>query len=130
MLWGWNFDSIVGLRFAFGMKTVMAFDRAWTDAALEAFVSALPRPAPMRLDFSFGLPCYSISPAGARKFKAGCFPIADFSRSFALLPQPVRNRSIDVAMTNLYPLTNAYAAFPPLVATRNDRATSTIQNGR
>lgn len=127
--WGFNFDSLVSLRL-FDMTTVMSFNHAQTALALAAFRQARPESFAYRLEMSFGLPCYSITPAGARKFLAGCFPVSDFSRPVPTLPQPVRNRGIDIAMSNLYPGMSAHVAFPPLVVTANDRSRSTIQDGR
>jgi GR25 family glycosyltransferase involved in LPS biosynthesis len=127
--WGFNFDSVLALRL-FDMSTVISFNHAHTALALAAFRDARPEPAPWRLEASFGLPCYSITPAGARKFLAGCFPLADFNRTIPSLPQKVRNRGIDIAMTAVYPGVSAFVAFPPLVVTANDRAKSTIQDGR
>jgi hypothetical protein len=112
------------------MSTVVAFNHAQTALALAAFGKARPEPAAWRLEFSFGLPCYSITPAGARKFLAGCFPVTDFTRALPTLPQPIRNRGIDSAMIRVYPGADAFVAFPPLVVTKNDRARSTTQDGR
>lgn len=53
----------------------------------------------------------------------------EFSRTFPLIPNPVRNFGIDAAMNQVYPLAGAHVCFPPLVMTPNDRANSTIQAG-
>jgi GR25 family glycosyltransferase involved in LPS biosynthesis len=129
VLWGWNFDSVLALRVLPGVPGVMAFDPSTVAKALAGFPFTTARPQAFRLDVAFGLPAYTISPNGAKKLLARCFPLADFTRTLPLAPQPVRNDGIDTAMTNLYPAADAYVCFPPLAMTPNDRAASTIQNG-
>jgi GR25 family glycosyltransferase involved in LPS biosynthesis len=129
VLWGFNFDSAISFWLPFGLRTVMGFDASQTRTAIERLRTDNGRPQLQRLEFSFGLPAYTISPAGARRFKAACFPLRGFSRTFPLLPNPVRNFGIDAAMNQVYPLASAHVCFPPLVITPNDRANSTIQAG-
>jgi glycosyl transferase, family 25 len=130
VLWGWNFDSVLALRLLPGVPAVMGFDQDSMRAAIKGFPFTGGMPLSFRLDCSFGLPAYTISPAGARKFKSRCFPLADFFRPMPAMPNPVRNLGIDVAMASIYPACDAYVSFPPLVLTPNDHTTSTIQNGQ
>ncbi len=130
VLWGWNFDSVMGLRVVPGMPAAMAFDQRAMLAALPGFRFTTTRPQAFRLDFAFGLPAYTISPGGAKKLTARCFPLTDFTTAVPILPQPVRNEGLDVALSRAYPLTDSYACFPPLALSPNDRAASTIQNGQ
>jgi glycosyl transferase family 25 len=130
VLWGWNFDSILQLRVLPGMPSAMAFDQQAMLAALPGFAFTTARPQAFRLDIAFGLPAYTISPGGAKKLTARCFPLTDFTRNVPLLPQPIRNEGVDVALSQAYPLTDSYACFPPLALSPNDRASSTIQNGQ
>jgi GR25 family glycosyltransferase involved in LPS biosynthesis len=125
VLWGYNFDSVLSFWLPFGLRTVLWFDNSQARTALARLGGDSGRPQLYRLEFSFGLPAYSISPAGARRFKAGCFPLRDFTRNYPLVPQPVRNFGIDVAMNQVHPLAGAHACFPPLAVTPNERATST-----
>ena len=127
MLWGFNFDSSLSFWLPFGLRTAMVFDATQTRTAVERLRNDKGLPQLQRLEFSFGLPAYTISPAGARRFKAACFPMRDFSRSFPLITSPVRNFGIDATMNQVYPLASAHVCFPPLVVTPNDRAASTIQ---
>ena len=69
-----------------------------------------------------------MSPAGARKFKAGCFPMRNASVFFPVLGSDVRNFGIDIATNRLYPDLNVLFSLPPLVATGNDHSHSTVQN--
>lgn len=129
VLWGWNFDSILQVRVLPGVPAVMGFDPEAMRKAINGFPFTTATPQAFRLDHAFGLPAYSISPAGAKKFKARCFPLADFTRALPLIPDPVRNRGIDVALNDIYAGADCHVSFPPLVATKNDQTTSTIQNG-
>ena len=129
VLWGWNFDSILALRLLPGLPAVMAFPQETLPTALAGFPFTTVRPNLFRLDVAFGLPAYTISPGGAKKMLSRCFPLSEFRRTLPLLPEPVTNRGIDSALTNLYAAADAYVCFPPLVATPNDKAASTIQNG-
>jgi GR25 family glycosyltransferase involved in LPS biosynthesis len=130
ILWGWNFDSSLSLHILPNVRTAMAFDHERLRAMLGGFAFTSAAPQPYRLEHAFGLPAYTISPSGAKKLKARCFPIADFTRSFTLIPEPVRNTGLDTALSNIYPGADCYVSLPPLVVTPNDRAVSTIQNGQ
>ena len=130
VLWGFNFDSVLSFWLPFGLRTVMAFDHTQTRTAIERLRTDHTQPQLHRLEFNFGIPAYTISPAGARRFKAGCFPMREFTRTFPMLPEPVRNFGIDAAMNQVYPLASAHVCFPPLVVTPNDRGASTIQTPR
>lgn len=125
VLWGYNFDSVLSFWLPFGLRTVLWFDNSQARTALARLGGDSGRPQLYRLEFSFGLPAYSISPAGARRFKAGCFPLRDFTRNYPLVPKPVRNFGIDVAMNQVHALAGAHVCFPPLAITPNERATST-----
>lgn len=127
VLWGFNFDSVLSFWLPFGLRTVMGFDHAQTRTAIERLRTDHGTPQLHRLEFSFGLPAYTISPGGARRFKAACFPMREFTRTYPMLPEPVRNFGVDAAMNQVYPLAGAHVCFPPLVMTPNDRAASTIQ---
>ena len=127
VLWGFNFDSALSLRLPFGLPAALTFSHAHARQAVQNFQSFTGAPAPCRLDYCFGIPAYSISPTGARRFLKELFPLRDYSRVYPLIPKPVRNEGIDIAMNQLYPGANAYVSFPPLVVTPNDRANSTVQ---
>jgi hypothetical protein len=129
VLWGWNFDSILGVRVLPGVPAVMGFDAESMRKAIRGFPFTTGLPQAFRLEHAFGLPAYTISPAGAKKFKARCFPLSEFSCTLPLITQPVINSGIDAALNNVYAGADCYASFPPLVATENDQANSTIQNG-
>ena len=127
VLWGFNFDSTLSLRLPFGQPAVIGFNHSHIRQAVQNFQSFTGASTPCRLDFCFGIPAYSISPAGAQRFLKELFPLRDYARAYPLIPKPVRNEGIDIAMNQLYPAMAAYVAFPPLAVTPNDRANSTVQ---
>jgi len=127
VLWGWNMDSILAMQGMPGMTAAMYFDTVHVLERVEEFQSFSGRPGLFRLDKCFGLPAYSISPAGAAKLKAQCFPLARYSVNFPLLGD-VTNYGIDVATARAYPAINAFVSFPPLAITRNDQTITTVQN--
>ena len=129
ILWGWNFDAALALDAMPGM-TPMALlcDQQQLRGALDQFQAITTPPQLFRLRSAFGLPCYSMSPAGARKFKAGCFPMRNAAVFFPVLGSDVRNFGIDIATNRLYPDLNVLFSLPPLVATGNDHSRSTVQN--
>ncbi len=124
---GFNFDAAIALRLPFGLPVVSSFSHNHIRQAVQNFQAQGGPPTVCRLDFSFGLPAYSISPAGARRFLKELFPLRDYHRNYPLIPRPVRNEGIDIAMNQVYPGAAAYVCFPPLVVTPNDRAHSTVQ---
>jgi len=127
VLWGFNFDSVLSLRLPFGLPAILSFSHNHVRQAVQNFQSFTGAPSPCRLEFCFGLPAYSISPAGARRFLKELFPLRDYTRVYPLISKPVRNEGIDIAMNQIYPGAGAFVALPPLVVTPNDRANSTVQ---
>ncbi len=127
VLWGFNFDAPLSLRLPFGLPGIFTASHNHIRQAVQNFQSFTGAPSPCRLEFSFGLPAYSISAGGARRFLKELFPLRDYSRVYPLIPKPVRNEGIDIAMNQVYPGAAAFIALPPLVVTPNDRANSTVQ---
>jgi GR25 family glycosyltransferase involved in LPS biosynthesis len=128
VLWGWNFDSLLSLRPLPGLFGTMGFDATRLLPDLAGFQAATNPPSAFRLAYGFGLPCYSVSPAGAAKLIAACFPLRDFGMHVPIAGN-IRNEGIDIATNRVYGALEAFASFPPLVVTPNDRTRSTIQNG-
>lgn len=128
VLWGWNFDApLVAELHPLLCPTVMSFDQASLRLNWAGYVRAAVMPTVLRLRSVFGIPCYSISPRGARKFLSRCFPLKSFDWTIPFLNRRVANYGIDVAMCPAYQDTASFACFPPLAVTENDQTTSTIQ---
>lgn len=130
VLWGWNFDSILSV-FPMGdvSPAVMVFDQNSLRQNIGAFRMLRNPVHSFPLDKCFGIPAYTISPAGAKKFRDLCFPMIDVKVFFPLLNREIGNTGVDLAMNNIYACTRSFAAFPPLVVTANDHTISTIQTG-
>lgn len=128
VLWGWNFDSILSLRPLPGLYGTMGFDASRMLADIAPFQASTAPVSAFRLAHAFGLPAYSVSPAGAAKLKQYCFPLVDFGMHVPVCGN-IRNEGIDIATNRIYGAMEALACFPPLAITPNDRARSTIQNG-
>ncbi len=128
VMWGWNFDSILSIRALPGVSpAVLLFSQDELRRSMDRFVSMTDPPHLWRLERCFGTPCYTISPQGARRLRELCFPLAPFSLYFPVLDRQLPNNGIDIAMNRIYAATRSHVAFPPLVATPNDRAASTVQ---
>lgn len=128
ILWGWNFDSILSLNSLAGVSSaVMLFDQDRLRENTDAFRHAEVAPTLLPLDKCFGIPAYSISPSGARKFRSECFPLVNFKLHFPLLNRELMNTGIDIAMNRIYSSSSSHVAFPPLVVTKNEHSISTIQ---
>jgi GR25 family glycosyltransferase involved in LPS biosynthesis len=128
VLWGWNFDAFLSLRPLPGLFGTMGFDATRLLPDTGAFQAATSPVHAFRLVYGFGLPAYTLSPAGAARLIAACFPLQDFGMHVPVAGN-IRNEGIDIATNRVYGAMEAFACFPPLVVTPNDRARSTIQNG-
>ena len=128
VLWGWNFDSILSIRAMPSISSsVMVFNQEELRKNIHNFKNQKNFTFPFRLDKCFGTPAYTISPKGANRFKSLCFPMRNFELFFPLLNRKLQNMGIDIAMNNIYSFTNSWVSFPPLVITKNENETSSIQ---
>ena len=128
VLWGWNFDSILSFNVMPGVSpAVTVFNQEQLRASIPSFKEIHTEPAAFKLDKLFGIPAYTISPKGAKKFKALCFPLKNFTLNAPLINGNIPNYGIDIAMCNIYQSTDSYVCFPPLVVTKNDHSISSIQ---
>jgi hypothetical protein len=71
---------------------------------------------------ALGLPCYSVSPKGARALRDFCLPLRPMQLRLPGENRFLRNIGIDCMMAALYPDLQAFASFPPLAVTRNEPA--------
>jgi GR25 family glycosyltransferase involved in LPS biosynthesis len=128
VLWGWNFDSILSITAMPDISpSVVLFNQDALRNNVGLFRDVKSQPYPFRLDKCFGIPAYTISPKGASVFKSMCFPMKNFELFFPVLNRKIPNTGIDVAMNKIYATANSYVSFPPLVVTKNEHASSTIQ---
>jgi tetratricopeptide (TPR) repeat protein len=77
---------------------------------------------------AFGMPCYTISPKGARAFKTRCFPlrpmVVHIPEGLRAPPHCEHFRTVgfDNTMNNAYRHLNSFVCFPPLVVAQSARA--------
>jgi GR25 family glycosyltransferase involved in LPS biosynthesis len=128
ILWGWNLDYVLSFSFMPGISPAVAyFDQDQMRKSIREFQAFDEKPNFLRLDKCWGIPAYTISPAGARKFKEQCVPLVSFDMFVPITKEKLTNTGIDSAMNRVYHGTNSFVSFPPLVVTENDHAISTIQ---
>jgi len=126
--WGWNFDSSLWFDMIPGVSYCTGyFDQESLRKRIHSFRLANLHPRSYRLFQAFGNVCYSISPAGAQLLRRECLPLRNTSVYVPGLKAHVGNYCIDVALNSVFEQMNCYVSIPPLVVTRNDHGTSTIQ---
>lgn len=128
ILWGWNFDAPMLVDVLPGVSSCIAvFDQNRMAANTAQFQKMRIATRPVRLQQCFGIPCYSVTPRGARMLRDACVPIREAKIFFPGLNRELANFGIDVMMNAVYPQMKAFAAFPSLVVTKNEQSKSTIQ---
>jgi glycosyl transferase family 25 len=128
VVWAWNFDSVLSVHAMPGVTpAAMVFDQALLRGSLDTFQRSSDPVLALRLDRCFGVPAYTISPAGARRLRGLCFPLGELSIRFPILNREFPNLGIDMALNAAYSNTASFVSFPALAVTCNDLATSTIQ---
>lgn len=121
MLWGWNFNAALDIDFLPGVSPCLVLCEEASLRAGAANFQHLPiSPQPFRLRQALGLPCYSVSPKGARSLRDFCLPLRPMQLSLPGENRVLRNIGIDCMMAALYPDIGAYVSFPPLAVTKNE----------
>jgi len=113
----YNFDSVLSFQNttyevcngSFGQTKMKATD-------IERFVHSKIHPTIAKLNHSFGLSAYLISPKGARKLKEKCFPLNNKVIVVPLINE-LMCHSIDCMMNAIYKDINAYVSVIPFVIT-------------
>ena len=127
VLWGWNFDSILHVEVFGGLRqSVMHFDARYLRDRIGEFQAKAYEVLPMRLIGAFGTVCYSISPKGAGRLCELCFPLRNETIRVPGLGRDIPNLTLDALMNKHYCGLKAYAVFPPLVWTENDKDVSDV----
>jgi glycosyl transferase, family 25 len=130
VLWGWNFDSVLIVDGLPGVsECLIQSDQASMRTELDRFQALDIEPRALRLLNAFGMLCYSLTPGGAKKLLAACWPIRAMSVAIRGLTGPLPNYGFDVMCNAAYPQLKAYVAFPPLAVSPNDHAASLVQTG-
>ncbi|HUO20074.1 MAG TPA: glycosyltransferase family 25 protein [Steroidobacteraceae bacterium] len=130
VLWGWNFDSVLIVDGLPGVsECLIQSDQASLRTRLDRFQALELEPRALRLLHAFGMLCYSVTPGGARKLLAACWPIRAMQVAVRGLAAPLPNYGFDVMCNAAYRQLKAYVAFPPLAVSPNDHAVSLVQTG-
>lgn len=127
-LWGWNVDGALMAELLPGTPAIVAFDQDTLRTKITDFQAADVRPRPYPLHRFHGTVSYAVSPTGVAALRPLCVPAptAPISYpSFQTLPNNGIDRTINAAIAT--GRIRAFVAFPPLVITANDHATSTVQ---
>ncbi|MFL5327330.1 MAG: glycosyltransferase family 25 protein [Gemmataceae bacterium] len=127
ILWGWNMDSFLHVKlFGSLQDAVTTFDPLTLRQRIPAFREQAYDVVPLRLIGAFALVCYSVSPKGAKSLLELCFPLTNESIFIRAIDRMVGNFAMSATMNRHYADLNAYACYPPLVYTENDRADSDV----
>jgi hypothetical protein len=126
VLFGYNFDSGITMDLIPGVQSFRSsFDnRPVDEAAIERFRDCVQPVLLTKLENAFGLPAYAVSPAGAARLLNTCFPMRNEEFFVPCLNRHLRAGSMDSLMNNYYRNWQAFATFPPLVLSVNDKAKS------
>jgi GR25 family glycosyltransferase involved in LPS biosynthesis len=123
VLWGWNFDAALDIDLLPGVSPCLVlFEQPKLRAAAARFQQLPISPQLFRLRQALGLPCYSVSPKGARALREFCLPLRPMQLRLPGRDRRLRNVGIDCMMAGLYPEIVAFASFPPLAITKNEPA--------
>jgi GR25 family glycosyltransferase involved in LPS biosynthesis len=126
-LLGYNTDALVEFNIAGDFDLSGLFTVKHPDAAQLARFARSRHPAqPFRLRHAFGISAYAISPAGARRLTARCFPMDNRMIEFKAAQNRFRSFSLDCMMNTAYRDIDAYAFVGPLALPLNDWEASTV----
>ena len=127
VLLSYNTDALVEFRVAGDFDMSGLFTVKHPNASqLERFVRSREPAAPFRLRHAFGISGYAISPVGARKLLARCFPMDNRMIEFKAAQNRFRAFSLDCMMNEVYRDIEAFAFVGPLALPLNDWETSTV----
>jgi glycosyl transferase family 25 len=134
ILWGFNFDLFLIFEMLPGVSHCLAqFEQDRMRASTAIFQEQKLIPHAFRLIWAFGIPCYTVSPAGAGALRSRLVPFRPLTlpcpegmRAAPYMPY-YRVLGVDGALNSVYRDLNAYLCFPPLAISKNEPAKSTIQ---
>jgi glycosyl transferase, family 25 len=122
ILWGWNFNAALDMDFLPGVSPCLVLcEQDVLRTGAPRFQHQAISPQPFRVRQALGIPCYSISPKGARLLREFCLPLRPIRLR---LPgrRLLRNVGLDCMMAGLYPEIAAFVSFPPVAITKNQPA--------
>jgi GR25 family glycosyltransferase involved in LPS biosynthesis len=127
ILLGYNIDALVEFNVVgdFDMSGLFTVKHP-TAVQLGAFAKRRDPVNLFRLRHAFGISAYAISPPGARKLLAGCFPMDNRMIEFKAANNRFNAFSLDCMMNVFYRDLDAYLFVGPLALPLNDWEASTV----
>jgi GR25 family glycosyltransferase involved in LPS biosynthesis len=125
ILFGYNTDSILTVDTARARRTVTFPVKYPSEAMLLRNAMSTSAVAFLRLHHAFGLCGYAISPKGARILSKLCFPLDNRVLHITRIGR-LRAITLGGMMNAAFSKVRAFACYPPVVLSPNDKATSTI----
>ena len=120
VLWGFNFNAFVWIDLLPRVSTAtMQFFQDQLQRNIDNFKDLEIKPTLLRLRHLFGIPCYSVTPKGARALLDLCLPLNSALIDFPGFDVRIENNGLDFAMNVAYPSLNAFVCIPPLVVAEN-----------
>jgi glycosyl transferase family 25 len=128
VLWSWNYDWPIKLRFAPGLgASVIHANQDDLRNEWHKFPANKGLPLMARLIAGSGLCCYSLSPAGARILLGRALPIDGLDAEYpAASNTGWSNLGLDAELSRHYASLAAYVSVPGLASTLNVRLDSTV----
>ncbi|WP_336763519.1 glycosyltransferase family 25 protein [Asaia sp. VD9] len=121
ILWGNNPDTT--LKFALFpdiTPCVMRLSQQSVQKNIDRFAQQEVAALAFRLDHTFGICGYAVSPKGAQTLLKGCLPLRGEAVCYdSLGGKTIIASSVDHLMNTIYPQIQAYVSFPPLCLTDN-----------
>jgi len=128
-LWGFNLDSLLYCFMPEKLSTCcMRFNQDDVRNNYPDYIKSDIQSAPFQLIQALGTICYSMSPKGAKIFLSQTQPIRRMNVFFPCLARDLENVALDISMNAFYGINKSYVAFPPLVITKNEIESSTVQS--
>ena len=126
VLFGYNFDSALAVEIVPGVQQMHGhFNNRPIEVGEIAAFQQISQPVILvKLLNAFGSLAYALSPSGAAKILRDCFPLRPDVVTVGGLGRSFPAFSLDCLMNRYYPSWNAFAVFPPLAISPNDKSTS------
>jgi len=125
VLFGYNTDSVLTVDTEKARRTYVFRTKYPSEGMLLRNAMSTPEVAFLKLHHAFGLCGYAISPKGANILSRHCFPLDDRALHVARIGR-IRASTLDCMMNAFFSKTRAFACYPPVVLSPNDKGASTI----
>lgn len=115
----YNCDSILSFSNTNFENAISVFTKKqFDDTDILEFKKSQIYPTIAKLNMSFGLGCYAITPSGAKILKQECFPLDNRIINIPFVGK-IKSYTIDCMMNDVYSKINAYVTPIPFVMTKH-----------